>query len=96
MQGFAGQRQMRLADRRILLIVSGSISAYKVLELTRLLRKAGAVDAAFVNQRGRPLDDAGAGRRMREVRRDEVEHFAHAQGVRVPDGGRRRISVISV
>ncbi|WP_043360564.1 bifunctional phosphopantothenoylcysteine decarboxylase/phosphopantothenate--cysteine ligase CoaBC [Belnapia sp. F-4-1] len=33
---------MRLADRRILLIVSGSISAYKVLELTRLLRKAGA------------------------------------------------------
>ncbi len=33
---------MRLADRRILLIVSGSISAYKVLELTRLLRKSGA------------------------------------------------------
>jgi phosphopantothenoylcysteine decarboxylase/phosphopantothenate--cysteine ligase len=31
-----------LADRRILLIVSGSISAYKVLELTRLLRKSGA------------------------------------------------------
>ncbi len=33
---------MSLADRRILLIVSGSISAYKVLELTRLLRKSGA------------------------------------------------------
>ena len=33
---------MRLADRRVLLVVSGSISAYKVLELTRLLRKAGA------------------------------------------------------
>jgi phosphopantothenoylcysteine decarboxylase/phosphopantothenate--cysteine ligase len=33
---------MRLADRRILLIVTGSISAYKVLELTRLLRKSGA------------------------------------------------------
>ncbi len=33
---------MRLADRRILLVVSGSISAYKVLELTRLLRKSGA------------------------------------------------------
>ncbi len=33
---------MTLADRRILLIVSGSISAYKVLELTRLLRKSGA------------------------------------------------------
>ena len=31
-----------LTDRRILLIVSGSISAYKALELTRLLRKAGA------------------------------------------------------
>ena len=31
-----------LTDRRILLIVSGSISAYKALELTRLLRKSGA------------------------------------------------------
>ncbi len=31
-----------LADTRILLIVSGSVSAYKALELTRLLRKAGA------------------------------------------------------
>ncbi|CAA9271468.1 MAG: Phosphopantothenoylcysteine decarboxylase / Phosphopantothenoylcysteine synthetase [uncultured Craurococcus sp.] len=33
---------MRLADRRILLVISGSISAYKVLELTRLLRRSGA------------------------------------------------------
>ncbi|MDB5374870.1 MAG: phosphopantothenoylcysteine decarboxylase/phosphopantothenate--cysteine ligase [Belnapia sp.] len=32
-----------LANRQILLIVSGSISAYKALELTRLLRKAGAI-----------------------------------------------------
>jgi phosphopantothenoylcysteine decarboxylase/phosphopantothenate--cysteine ligase len=31
-----------LTDRRILLIVSGSIAAYKALELARLLRKAGA------------------------------------------------------
>jgi phosphopantothenoylcysteine decarboxylase/phosphopantothenate--cysteine ligase len=31
-----------LADKRILLIVSGSVSAFKALELTRLLRKAGA------------------------------------------------------
>jgi phosphopantothenoylcysteine decarboxylase/phosphopantothenate--cysteine ligase len=31
-----------LTDRRILLVVSGSIAAYKALELTRLLRKAGA------------------------------------------------------
>jgi phosphopantothenoylcysteine decarboxylase/phosphopantothenate--cysteine ligase len=31
-----------LTGRRILLIVSGSISAFKALELTRLLRKAGA------------------------------------------------------
>lgn len=31
-----------LADTRILLIVSGSVSAFKALELTRLLRKAGA------------------------------------------------------
>jgi len=31
-----------LADKRILLIVAGSVAAYKALELTRLLRKAGA------------------------------------------------------
>jgi phosphopantothenoylcysteine decarboxylase/phosphopantothenate--cysteine ligase len=31
-----------LTDRRILLVVSGSIAAYKALELARLLRKAGA------------------------------------------------------
>lgn len=31
-----------LADKRILLIIAGSISAYKALELMRLLRKAGA------------------------------------------------------
>ena len=30
------------ANKRILLIVSGSVSAFKALELTRLLRKAGA------------------------------------------------------
>jgi phosphopantothenoylcysteine decarboxylase/phosphopantothenate--cysteine ligase len=33
---------MTLAGRKILLVVSGSIAAYKALELTRLLRKAGA------------------------------------------------------
>lgn len=31
-----------LTDKRILLVVSGSVSAYKALELIRLLRKAGA------------------------------------------------------
>jgi phosphopantothenoylcysteine decarboxylase/phosphopantothenate--cysteine ligase len=31
-----------LADQRILLIVSGSVAAFKALELTRLLRRAGA------------------------------------------------------
>ncbi|MCB4823302.1 bifunctional phosphopantothenoylcysteine decarboxylase/phosphopantothenate--cysteine ligase CoaBC [Roseicella aerolata] len=31
-----------LTDRRILLILSGSVAAYKALDLTRLLRKAGA------------------------------------------------------
>ncbi|HZF77899.1 MAG TPA: flavoprotein, partial [Acetobacteraceae bacterium] len=31
-----------LTARKILLVVSGSVSAYKVLELVRLLRKAGA------------------------------------------------------
>jgi phosphopantothenoylcysteine decarboxylase/phosphopantothenate--cysteine ligase len=33
---------MTLAGRKILLVVSGSVAAYKALELTRLLRKAGA------------------------------------------------------
>jgi phosphopantothenoylcysteine decarboxylase/phosphopantothenate--cysteine ligase len=33
---------MTLAQRRILLVVSGSVAAYKALELTRLLRKQGA------------------------------------------------------
>ena len=31
-----------LNDRRILLIVSGSVAAYKALELIRLLRRQGA------------------------------------------------------
>ena len=31
-----------LSGRKILLIVGGGIAAYKALELTRLLRKAGA------------------------------------------------------
>ncbi len=33
---------MTLASRKILLVVSGSVAAYKALELTRLLRRAGA------------------------------------------------------
>jgi phosphopantothenoylcysteine decarboxylase/phosphopantothenate--cysteine ligase len=33
---------MTLSGRRILLVVSGSVAAFKALELTRLLRKAGA------------------------------------------------------
>lgn len=35
-----------LTDRRILLVVSGSVAAYKTLDLTRLLRKAGATVTA--------------------------------------------------
>ncbi|TDH60448.1 bifunctional phosphopantothenoylcysteine decarboxylase/phosphopantothenate--cysteine ligase CoaBC [Dankookia rubra] len=41
-----------LNDRRILLIVSGSVAAYKVLDLTRLLRKAGATVAAVLTAGG--------------------------------------------
>src|SRR4051795_11478683 len=41
-----------LTDRRILLIVSGSVAAYKVLDLTRLLRKAGATVTAVLTAGG--------------------------------------------
>ncbi|MCO6418718.1 bifunctional phosphopantothenoylcysteine decarboxylase/phosphopantothenate--cysteine ligase CoaBC [Siccirubricoccus sp. KC 17139] len=41
-----------LKDRRILLILSGSIAAYKALELTRLLRKAGAQVMAVLTAGG--------------------------------------------
>ena len=41
-----------LTDRRILLIVSGSIAAYKALELVRLLRKAGATVHAVLTAGG--------------------------------------------
>ena len=41
-----------LTDRRILLVVSGSIAAYKALELVRLLRKAGATVTAILTAGG--------------------------------------------
>ncbi len=41
-----------LNDRRILLIVSGSVAAYKALELTRLLRKDGAAVTAILTAGG--------------------------------------------
>ena len=41
-----------LEGRRILLILSGSIAAYKALELARLLRKAGAVPHAVLTAGG--------------------------------------------
>ena len=41
-----------LAGRRILLIVSGSVAAYKALELTRLLRKGGAQVMAVLTAGG--------------------------------------------
>ncbi|MBR0681497.1 bifunctional phosphopantothenoylcysteine decarboxylase/phosphopantothenate--cysteine ligase CoaBC [Roseomonas eburnea] len=41
-----------LAGRRILLIVSGSVAAYKALELTRLLRKEGAQVMAVLTAGG--------------------------------------------
>ena len=41
-----------LAGRRILLIVSGSVAAYKALELTRLLRKDGAQVMAILTAGG--------------------------------------------
>src|SRR3954463_14913348 len=41
-----------LTDRRILLVISGSIAAYKALELTRLLRKQGAQVMAVLTASG--------------------------------------------
>jgi phosphopantothenoylcysteine decarboxylase/phosphopantothenate--cysteine ligase len=43
---------MTLAGRRILLIVSGSVAAYKALELTRLLRRAGAEVSPVLTEGG--------------------------------------------
>lgn len=43
---------MTLAARKILLVVSGSVAAYKALELTRLLRKAGAEVAPILTAGG--------------------------------------------
>ncbi len=43
---------MSLAGRRILLIVSGGIAAYKALELVRLLRKAGAGVSCVLTEGG--------------------------------------------
>jgi phosphopantothenoylcysteine decarboxylase/phosphopantothenate--cysteine ligase len=41
-----------LAGRRVLLVVAGSVAAYKALELVRLLRKAGAEVAPILTQGG--------------------------------------------
>ncbi|WP_406566018.1 bifunctional phosphopantothenoylcysteine decarboxylase/phosphopantothenate--cysteine ligase CoaBC [Acidisoma silvae] len=43
---------MTLAGRRILLIVSGGIAAYKALELVRLLKKSGAAVTAVLTKAG--------------------------------------------
>ncbi len=43
---------MTLDGRRILLIVSGGIAAYKALELMRLLRKEGAAVSAVLTRAG--------------------------------------------
>ena len=41
-------------SKRILLVVSGSVAAYKALELTRLLRKEGAAVTAILRTNGEP------------------------------------------
>ena len=43
---------MALAGKRILLIVSGGIAAYKVLELIRRLRERGAAVRAVLTEGG--------------------------------------------
>ena len=46
----AGTSAGTLAGRRVLLVVSGGIAAYKALELVRLLRREGcAVEAVLTN-----------------------------------------------
>ncbi|MFN9712059.1 MAG: flavoprotein, partial [Alphaproteobacteria bacterium] len=41
-----------MSEKRILLIVGGGIAAYKALELTRLLRKAGIGVRPILTQAG--------------------------------------------
>jgi phosphopantothenoylcysteine decarboxylase/phosphopantothenate--cysteine ligase len=41
-----------VADKQVLLIVGGGIAAYKTLELTRLLRKAGVGVRAILTEAG--------------------------------------------
>lgn len=43
---------MTLKDKRILLIISGGIAAYKALELTRLIRKSGGTVRAVLTEGG--------------------------------------------
>ena len=49
---------MSLSGRRVLLIVSGGIAAYKALELVRLLRKAGCAVTCVLTARRRRVRDA--------------------------------------
>ena len=49
-------------DKRVLLIVGGGIAAYKALELTRLLRKAGAARRTDGVRGGSGVLGGGSGR----------------------------------
>ena len=56
-----GMTSAALSGRKILLIVGGGIAAYKALELTRLLKKAGCEVRALTTGRRRRLERANAG-----------------------------------
>ncbi|RAI57503.1 bifunctional phosphopantothenoylcysteine decarboxylase/phosphopantothenate--cysteine ligase CoaBC [Roseicella frigidaeris] len=79
-----------LTDRRILLVVSGSIAAYKALELVRLLRKAGASVTAILTAGGARFvtKEALAGLTGQRVHDDlwaaEAE-IGHIRLARLPD-----------
>jgi hypothetical protein len=68
----SGLAAVSLAGKRILLIVSGGIAAYKALELVRLLKKGGAAASPRADERRRavrhPALAAGADRAKRSTR----------------------------
>jgi phosphopantothenoylcysteine decarboxylase/phosphopantothenate--cysteine ligase len=62
-----------LTGKRILLVVSGSVAAYKALEFTRLLRKEGAAVTPSSPPAGaRFVTREGAGRHHRERVHDDL------------------------
>ena len=79
-----------IAGRRILLILSGSVAAYKALELTRLLRRAGAGVTAILTAAGarfvtREALAAITGERVHDDLWAAEAEIGHIRLARLPD-----------